>query len=135
MEDKRAVYQTDSNCNQNGCFSLTSNEQMEPFSSELEPLMVLQSKECFCNDPQIAKRLSNAINQIIEQKFRSKKFLRNVFGKKISCIANGVLIKTKIVLICNPNSNDQIPSNFNPKRPRRERVRRQSQLSKNSRMQ
>jgi hypothetical protein len=117
MEGNRSVYDTNCSCNKHteGCVCFSSSKEMNEVEALQEPFLVAEMLNCPCDDPVIADRINYAILKFISSKFRSKRWLKMIFGKKIACAMHGANISTRVSLICNPNNHD-LPTNINPRR-------------------
>lgn len=103
MENNRAVYDTTCTCNKNteGCFCLSDSKEMNRNQADHERILIMEQLNCPCNDPVIAERLNYEILVFLSKKFRSKRWLKMIFGKKLECAMNGINIRTRVSLICN----------------------------------
>ncbi len=113
-ESKSTVVDLDCNCSEwEGCNCLpnmyeefTHNVKENPeFSTDQSER---KNGQCLCNDPRIVLRLTRAVNGFLRKRFRSKKWMNAIFGRKRKMCASKLRFKTRVLLLCNPKSHAKI---------------------------
>lgn len=84
-----------------------------------EPLVLETGGDCVCEDPFILERIRREVEAFVKKKFRSKKWLKSVFGKKRFCADHRTRIKTRVLLTCNPKNNERRMHPDVPQKPSR----------------